>query len=82
MDEMVKGDAEEEMEDERVLLPLTFEAPSLETDVSGNSEEGRLVKRDEEAVSGVAEEGCVGEDDAAPVDFWLPSEEPSAALLS
>lgn len=82
MDEMVKGDAEEEREEERLLLPLTFEAPSLETDVSGNSEDGRLVKRDEDAVIGVAEDGCVGEEDAAPVDFWLPSEEPIAALLS
>lgn len=82
MDEMVKGDAEEEMEEERVLLPLMFEAASFETDVSGNSEDGRLVKRDEDAVIGVADEGCVGEEDAAPVDFWLLSEEPSAALLS
>lgn len=82
MDEMAEGDAEEEMEEEWALLPLTFETPSFETDVSGNSEDGRLVRRDEDAVIGVAEEGCVGEEDAAPVDFWLPSEAPIAALLS
>lgn len=81
-DEMVEGDAEEEAEEERVRLPLRLEAPSFETDVSGNREDGRLVRRDEDAVMGVAEEGCVGEEDAAPVDFWLLSGAPAVALLS
>lgn len=82
MDEIVEGDAEEEVEEERVLLPLRFEAPNFETDVSGNREDWRLVNRDEDAVIGVAEEGCVGEEDAAPVDFWLLSEAPAVAALS
>lgn len=82
VDEIVEGDAEEEVEEERLLLPLMFEAPNFETDVSGNREDGRLVKRDEDAVIGVAEEGCVGDEDAAPVDFWLLSEPPTVALLS
>lgn len=81
VDEMDEGDAEEETAEERVLLPLMLEAPNFETDVSGNREDGRLVKRDEDAVIGVAEEGCVG-DDATPADFWLPSEAPIDALLS
>lgn len=82
VDEMDEGDAEEETEEGRVLLPLMLEAPSFETDVSGNREDGRLVKRDEGAVIGVAEEGCVGDEDATPADFWLPSEAPTDVLPS
>lgn len=82
VDEIVEGDAEEEVEEERVLLPLTFEATNFETDVSGNREDGRLVRRGEDAVTGVAEEGCVGDEDAAPADFWLLSAAPTVALLS
>lgn len=81
-DDIAEGDAEEEAEEERVLLPLTFEAPNLETDVRGKREDGRLARRDEDAAAGVAEEGCVGDEDAAPADFGLLSEAPTGALVS
>lgn len=79
-DEIAKGDAEEEVEEERAMLPLMFEAPNFETDVRGKREDGRLVKRDEAAVIGVAEEGCVGDVDPPPADFWLLSEAQTVVL--
>lgn len=60
---------EEEVEDDRALLPLTCEGPDLDTDGWGKSEDGKPVKSDETVVTGVAVEGCVGDEDAAPVDF-------------
>lgn len=80
VDEIVEREAEDAVEEERVLLPLMFEAPNFEMDVSGNRDDGRLDRRDEEAVMGVAEEGCVGDEEAAPADFWLLSEAPAVAL--
>lgn len=82
MDEIDEEDNEEEVEEDGALLPFTCEAPDLETDGWGKREDGRPVKSVEAVVTGVAVEGCVGDEDAAPVDFWLPSAPLACELLS
>ncbi len=82
MDAMDEEDNEEEVEEDGGLLPLTCETPDLETGGCGKREDGRLVKSDEAVVTGVALEGCVGDEDAAPVDFVLLSAPLACELLS
>lgn len=82
MDDIDEEDNEEEVEEAGALLPLTCEAPDLETDGWGKREDGRPVNSDEAVVTGVAVEGCVGDEDAAPVDFWLLSTPLACVLLS
>lgn len=79
MDEIDEDANEEEVEEDGGLLPLTLEAPDLETGGWGKREDGSPVKSDEAVVTGVAVDGCVGDKDAASVDFWLLS--PLACVL-
>lgn len=73
MDEIDEEADEEEVEEDICLPPLTCEAPDLETEGWGKREDGRTLKNDEAVVTGVAVVGCVGDEDAAPADFWLLS---------
>lgn len=79
MDEIDEEGNDEEVEEDGGLLPFTCEAPVFETDDWGNREDGRPVKSDDAVVTGVAVEGCVGDEDAVPVDFWLSA--PLACVL-
>lgn len=81
MDERDEED-EDDNEEEGALLPLTCEAPDLEIDGWGKREEGRPVKSDDAVDTGVAVEGCVGDEEGAPADFWLLSAPLACALLS
>jgi len=83
VDERDEEDEDDNEEEDGALLPLTCEAPDLETDGWGKREEGRPVKSDEAVVTGVAVEGCVGDgEDTAPVVFWLLSTPLACVLLS
>lgn len=82
MDDVDEEDNEEEVQEDVGLLPLTCEAPDLEMDGWGKREDGRPVKSEEVVVTGVAVEGCVGDEDAAPVDFWLLSAPLACVLFS
>lgn len=81
-DEEEEDNNEDEVEEDAALLLLLCEAPDLETAGWGKRADGRPVKSDEAVVTGVAVEGCVGDEDAAPLGFRLLSVPLACALLS
>lgn len=82
IDEEDEDDSDEEVEEDGALLPLICEVPDLEIDGWGKRDDGRPVKSDEAVVTGVAVEGCVGDEDTAPADLWLLSAPLACVLLS
>lgn len=82
IDEDEEEDNGEEVEEDGALLPFTCEVVDLDMAGWGKREDGRPVRSEDTAVTGVAAEVCVGDEDAAPVDFWLLSAPLACASLS
>lgn len=82
IDEDEEDDNVEEVEEDGALLPLTCDVVDLEVAGWGNRVDGRPVKSEEAVVTGVAVEGCVGDEDTAPEDFWLLSAPLACVSLS
>lgn len=80
--EAEEEDNEDEVELDGALLPITCVEPDFERADWGKREDGRPAKSDEDVVAGVAVEGCVGDEDATPADFLLPSALLLCILLS
>jgi len=75
-------DNEVELEEDAALLPLTNDVLDLDMAGWGKREDGSPVKSDEDVVTGVAVAGCVGDDNGAPVGFWLLFAPLVCALIS